>query len=277
VPDIGLQIQAENVRALSLDFAPGECRLDPQAPFVRINGQSLKLPVRSDRSLAVQLVRDGIRWTLRDGKLRDDHGELVKRHDLQGPIDDAFMDSFTFVRPTGKAANEDVGAWAKSELDRAIVQWRQVFRGEARVKDDTMIAEEDIANSNLVLFGDPSSNAMLAKIADKLPIVWTAEAITAGERKFDAKHHALIAIYPNPINPKRYVVLNSGFTFREYAQLNNARQVPMLPDWAVVDLRTPPGSQWPGKIADADFFGEKWELLEPAAKRFAIVEQRIEP
>ena len=42
-------------------------------------------------------------------------------------------------------------------------------------------------------------------------------------------------IYPNPLNPKKYVVLNSGFTFREFDYLNNARQIPKLPDWAVVD------------------------------------------
>ena len=34
-----------------------------------------------------------------------------KRHGLQGPIDDAFMDSFLMVRPTGKPLNEKVGAW----------------------------------------------------------------------------------------------------------------------------------------------------------------------
>ena len=48
-----------------------------------------------------------------------------------------------------------------------------------------------------------------------------------------------ILIFPNPLNPERYVVLNSGFTFREYDYLNNARQVPKLPDWAVVDVTTP--------------------------------------
>ncbi len=63
----------------------------------------------------------------------------AKRHGLQGPIDDAFMDSFIFVRPTGKALNDKVGAWAQSELDRAIVEWRKVFRGDVRVKDDTAI------------------------------------------------------------------------------------------------------------------------------------------
>ena len=60
------------------------------------------------------------------------------------------------------------------------------------------------------------------------------------------------------LRPSRYVVLNSSFTYREYAYLNNARQVPMLPDWAIVDLSTPPGTVWPGKIVAADFFDEKW-------------------
>jgi hypothetical protein len=34
-----------------------------------------------------------------------------------------------------------------------------------------------------------------------------------------------------------------------------------LPDYAVVDLTSPPDQRWPGKIAAAGFFGEKWELL----------------
>ena len=48
-------------------------------------------------------------------------------------------------------------------------------------------------------------------------------------------------------------MINSGFTFREYDYLNNARQNAKLPDWAVVDINTPPSSRWPGAIADAGF------------------------
>ena len=72
--------------------------------------------------------------------------------------------------------------------------------------------------------------------------------------------HAPILIYPNPLNPNRYVVLNSGFTFREYDYLNNARQIPKLPDWAFVDTTVPPDDRWPGKIVQAGFFNENWEL-----------------
>ena len=56
------------------------------------------------------------------------------------------------------------------------------------------------------------------------------------------------------------MVLNSGFTFREYDYLSNARQVPKLPDYAVVDLNEPISPKAPGKIVDAGFFNERWEL-----------------
>ncbi len=69
-------------------------------------------------------------------------------------------------------------------------------------------------------------------------------------------------IYPNPLNPKRYVVLNSGFTYREYDYLNNARQVPKLPDYAIIDVKVPATSRAPGGIVAAGFLGEKWDLKE---------------
>src|SRR5213075_497715 len=112
-------------------------------------------------------------------------------------------------------------------------------------------------------WGDPSSNKVLAKIADKLPIQWTADGVQVGDRKFPSGTHVPVLIYPNPLNPRRYVVLNSGFTFREFDYLNNARQVPKLPDWAIVDIAAPVSTRAPGGIANAGFFGEQWEFEAP--------------
>jgi hypothetical protein len=55
------------------------------------------------------------------------------------------------------------------------------------------------------------------------------------------------------------VVLNSGPTFREGHDRTNSLQNPKLPDWAVVDLATPPDAQTPGKVVDAGFFDEEWK------------------
>jgi hypothetical protein len=145
-------------------------------------------------------------------------------------------------------------------MKHAVTHWRQQFRGEAIVKDDKAITDADIAESNLVLWGDPSSNAVLAKIADKLPFRWTKEAVVVGTKAFPAETHVPVLIYPNPLNPKKYVVLNSGFTFREYDYLNNARQVPKLPDYAVIDATTPMTSRGPGNVVTAGFFDETWQL-----------------
>ncbi|HXJ40646.1 MAG TPA: hypothetical protein VNH18_15305, partial [Bryobacteraceae bacterium] len=139
--------------------------------------------------------------------------------------------------------------------------WRTQMRGDAPVKDDIAITDADMAANNLVLWGDPQSNKVLARIAAKLPIAWNAESVTLGSRRFPAASHGVVMIYPNPLNRKKYIVVNSGITFREYAEPNNSLQVAYLPDYAVVDLTTPPDSRWPGKIAAAGFFGERWEVL----------------
>ena len=99
---------------------------------------------------------------------------------------------------------------------------------------------------------------MLKRVIAQLPVKWDGTSLELRGQKVDAAHHAPVMIYPNPLNTAKYMVLNSGFTFREFAALNNSDQTPKLPDWALVDLRTPPGPKWPGKIAQAGFFDETW-------------------
>jgi pimeloyl-ACP methyl ester carboxylesterase len=251
-------IKTVNVTALTLTMPPGLCPLDEtRRPTVVLDGQSLTAaPVLSDRSWTAHFRKEGSHWSAAGSA---DDGTLRKRPGLQGPIDDAFMDSFLMVRPTGTPLNAKTGAWVTAEMAHAVEHWRRQFRGEARVKDDLDVSEDDIASSNLILWGDPSSNKLLARIAGKLPIRWSASALQAGARTYPADHHVPVLIYPNPLNPTRYVVLNSGFTFREYDYLNNARQTPKIPDYALVDISVPPSSRAPGGIVDAGFFDERWQ------------------
>lgn len=262
-PEIdGIELATDNVTAVTIDYAAGSNLFDALSTvLITIDGQEIEGPQQqTDGSFFAQLHLAGDEWKLGPAPSEG----LVKRHGLQGPIDDAFMDSFIFVRPSGRCRSAVVDEWSKAELERAIEHWRRQFRGKAKVRLDKDVTDEDIASANLVLWGDDQANSVWARIADKLPLRYEGESLVVGsgavERKFAAEHHAPIQIYPNPLNAERYVVTNSSFTFREYAYLNNARQVPMLPDWAVVDLRTKPDAVRPGKIAEADFFGEKWEV-----------------
>ncbi|MBI4657822.1 MAG: prolyl oligopeptidase family serine peptidase [Verrucomicrobia bacterium] len=259
VDDHTVAVKSANVAAFTVEMPAGLCPLEvSRQPKVVIDGRELEAPsVSSDRSWAAHFVKSDGRWTTATTAAT---GGLRKIHGLQGPIDDAFLDSFLMVRPTGKPLSPKVGAWAEAEHAHAVEHWRRQFRGQARVKADVDVTEADIADHHLVLWGDPQSNALLAKIAPQLPIRWDAAGVHLGGKSNSAEHHVLVLIYPNPLNPNRYVVLNSGFTFREYDYLNNARQVPKLPDYAVVDINVPVSSRGPGGIAAAGFFGERWEL-----------------
>ncbi len=225
-------------------------RLSPASPVksVVIDGQTL--PGGKDFHLA-----DG-KWAAgpatREGSVKDPT--------RCGPVDHAFMSSFLFVRPTGAPLHEKTGAWARGELDHAIGFWRKVFRGEAPVKDDSAVTDADIAASNLVLWGDPSSNAVLKKILAKLPLAWDAAKLSLAGKEYPAADTMPVLIFPNPLNPEKYVVLNSGPTFREDALLNNSQQIPKLPDWSIVDIQTAPDGKWPGKVMETGFFDEQWRV-----------------
>lgn len=255
----GIRAATTNVSALTFEVPVGRSPF-AAAPVVQIDGQRLTgRPAASDRSWRAHLRRTSGRWQFVDSPLP---AQLAKVPGLQGPIDDAFMDSFVMVFPTGQAMHPDTAAWVQQEQQHATNHWRKQFRGVARTVTDAQLTDQDIADSNLILWGDPESNRVLARILSQLPLKWTRESITLGGKTCDAKNHLPALIFPNPLNPRRYVVLNSGFTFREYDYLNNARQIAKLPDWAVLDISTPPGSRYPGKVLNAGFFNERWESSE---------------
>ncbi len=255
VDEGGFRVKTKNVAAFTIALPVAPAPLDKtHPPRVVIDGQEVVGPPVKDFWTAHFAKGAGGKW-----EATPTATAAGKTHGLTGPIDDAFVDSFIFIRPTGKPLNDKIGAWTKSEMERAITEWRRVFRGDVRVKDDTALTADDVANANLILWGDPSSNTALAKLLARLPIKWTAQQLTLGALNVTAADHAPILIYPNPANPKRYIVLNSGFTFREGSTTTNALQTPKLPDWAVIDLRTPPSAKWPGLVFDAGFFDEGWQ------------------
>ena len=91
---------------------------------------------------------------------------------------------------------------------------------------------------------------------------WDTEAVRVGKKSFASNAHLPALIYPNPLNPTRYVVLNSGFTFAHPRSSSNADQTPKLPDYAVVDIRGSPSVGVAGEIVEAGFFDEQWKLAD---------------
>ena len=255
-----VKIATTNVSAFTISFADGSCPLEVgKSPNVILDGQTITpWKVAQERSWTAHFEKTGNNWKFVPvGGV----GGLRKQHGLQGPIDDAFMDSFIIVRPTGTAFNEKSGQWVEREMTRAIDQWRAQFRGDARVENDTEVTDRDLAGNNVILWGDPSSNRLLARLGSKLPLSWDATNLRLGGETYSSSDHAPVLIYPNPLNPKRYVVLNSGFTFRGFG--SNADQTPKLPDFAIIDITKPPTTRAPGGVVLAGFFDESWQVKKP--------------
>src|SRR5206468_9885133 len=104
---------------------------------IKIDGQTLKVNMGPE----ITLDRSGPTWTV--AKIGPPSG-LHKTHALQGPIDDAFLDPFIIVRPTGKPWNDEVNQQALRSLARFDRLWGRFFRGHPFVKDD-----KDVTKSRL--------------------------------------------------------------------------------------------------------------------------------
>jgi pimeloyl-ACP methyl ester carboxylesterase len=218
-----------------------------QAREVAIDGQ--KVAVKPAAQITFE--RTANRWAV----AKPTKG-LWKTHRQQGPIDDAFMDPFLLVRPTGQPWNPEAHAQALRLLSRFDRLYAKGLRAHPRIKDDKDVTPADLAQYNLVLFGDPGSNRWIAKLQGKTPLQWTRERVAFGSESFPAAGHLPAIIYPNPLAPKRYAVINSGMTIED-REFTFEYGMPRLGDFAI--LKVKPGAEWPD-IATAGLFNERWQL-----------------
>ncbi|MFM7845634.1 MAG: prolyl oligopeptidase family serine peptidase [Planctomycetota bacterium] len=252
-PDSTLTVTTQNITLLSLSPPQRSRRL-------QIDGQTLTENEERQRWL---VQRQGEQWvSVAEPFSATPTKALHKQPGLQGPIDDAFLAPFLMVLPSGRSTSSAVQDWVEQESKQAINRWRAICRGEPRVKRDVDVTAQDILDYNLILWGDRSSNELIERMfkagEEEFPFSWSNQTISVRKESVDSRKHILALIYPNPLNSNRYVVLNSGLTFREAADRTNSQQNPKLPDWALIDLQTPRSATAPGRIVAADFFDEEW-------------------
>ncbi len=135
------------------------------------------------------------------------------------------------------------------------------MRGILPVKKDTEVSDEDMKNKNLILFGDPGSNSLIAKVMSKMPFSWTPESLQFAGRGLDPATCLPMLIQPSPFAGDRYIVLNSGHTFHEADfKGTNALLYPRLGDYAVV--KPTPTAKDPAafEVITAGLFDENWQF-----------------
>ncbi len=176
-----------------------------------------------------------------------------------GPVREAFFAPFLLVPGTrGDAqATALLAGWAK----RWAQEWRTFADGDPQVKNDTEVTDADIAGRNLILFGDRNTNAVLARIADRLPVELTPTGYRLGDRKESASDVGLLMTYPNPLAPQRLVCVYSGVFWGD--GLDGNHKFDLAPDFILFrnELDCSDPSRTP-KAVCAGYFDSRWRLAD---------------
>lgn len=249
-------------------FAIRPCAPAGPKPLLHLQNQSFQIewrdPVHSDDRWIFQ--KSEATWKgAPSWKEPDPIDTGGKSPGLQGPIDDAFTRPFLCVRGTGNAWNPAAASWAEAELRRFAENWTRYWVGDPPIINDVDLTPEDVRFKNLILFGDPGSNRVLASVLADLPLTWTREYLEMDGRRLSATRHVPLMIQPNPMPEGRnnYIVINSGHSFGE-ADLASVAYLlfPRRGDWAIMESV----SSDRFKLNSAGLFGEDWRTVwKPAA------------
>lgn len=247
-----VRVETRNVDAMDLDPPEG-------ARVMVIDGQRLK-----PAGIHARLGSDG-RWRMAEEIVTNNRATRLKQNGQSGPIEESLKRSFLVVLPEAPCASPKVDEWVRAESERFVLRWRSLMRGDVRVKRAGEVTDEDMRIHTLVLWGDAQANPLVervlaAKSTQRLPLRWSKEELVLGSTEVNGSTHVPVLIRPNPLEPSGTLILNSGLTFREAHDRTNSLQNPKLPDWAILDITFPPDGERAGKVVEADFFDENWQV-----------------
>jgi len=212
----GLSIESDNVAALTIDL--DDCPLQPVR--VSVNGEECTLqPEAGSLRIVVSPPPAAAEWP------------PLKRRGLCGPAEDVFSSRFVVVQGTAGDDAQDmtiaaqVGEWAE--------EWDDFADGEPIVRTDAELTDADIAGANLVLFGTPETNAIVARIADRLPVEIGDHRYEVLGRTCEGDDLGLVLCYPNPLAPDHYVLIYAGELYGRHLSINHKHD--MLADFLIFD------------------------------------------
>jgi len=186
---------------------------------------------------------------------------LKKTEKKYGTISDAFNRPFLFVIGTNPKNLKDQAIFAASRRAAEALrhEWMARANGIVKVKADSEITKEDINEYNLILFGNPQINSLIARINDQLPIKFSAGGIRVGDKTFTNEDVGMALVYPNPLNQNRYVVVAGGVSADSMQTVGRLR-LNELPDYVIFDNRALKGEKT--QFVGGGFFDKHWGVTK---------------
>ncbi|AKF07082.1 extensin family protein [Sandaracinus amylolyticus] len=257
-----ITIETEHAREVALDLRDAPVG---EGDVLRISadGAEVYRGARGPLGHVIHLSRVDGAWRL--GFLPREEGRLEKVPGLSGPLTDPYRDGMIHVYGTRDPERTEALREAAQRGARGWPLW--LWQHQQRVVADTDVTDAMMARSHLVLYGTPGSNALIERMQDRLPIRVTSEGVQVGSRTYRAQGVGTRFVYPNPLAPSRYVIVQAAPTVEAVAAGHNLPD--FLPDWVVYEGRTTRTRQRlisgrNGQLAQG-FFDDQWALPESGA------------
>lgn len=143
-------------------------------------------------------------------KTNKNKNAIFKRAGLSGPLWDIYSSSCLLVYGTNSKDKSLIKASRKCAESFSSPAW--ISKVNCKIVRDKEVTKEDIAENNLVLFGNPETNKLLAQMLNKLPIKVDGNSVLIRNIKYSGNNIGFVLIYPNPLNQDKYVAVFSGNT-----------------------------------------------------------------
>ena len=184
-----------------------------------------------------------------------------KRHGCSGPMGDLFFDGLLLVPgTTGSEEESFFNDWVAGH-SAAYFRSRNggVHRGgimgentvDLPIVRDVDLTDEDRDGHNLLLYGTPSSNAVLGQLAEHLAVEFGDGALRLAGKLYRGQGAALFALFPHPRNPRRYVAVHGG-NAPDAICWGSHLDMQLLPDYLVYSE---------GEVLDWGFWANDWARL----------------
>jgi hypothetical protein len=243
------RVAIENSDRFHLDLVPPLIGSTKEL-MVQVNGGE---PLRAPAGGSVFFARTDGKWSVSAERYPQ---RLAKKHGLSGPIQDMFMEHpLLLVYGTSQGSSRDA---ATMMMDGIVARLFGTGDGSGFLqsgferKADNEVNDTDIANKNLVLIGTPTQNRLVARIAGQLPVAFRDDGLKIGDKIYKGDKLGLVMVYPNPLNPKRYVLLMP----EEYW----GDKVWDYPDYLV--MQAPKDGKGRGNILARGTFNSRWQLAD---------------
>jgi predicted peptidase len=217
-----LTAKTENVRLLLLD--PAQAPLQAEGVQATVNGSPR--PVTRNAAGELEIV-------CADGAVPEATWPPRKQHGMTGPVEEAFDTPFIVV--TGTAGEAAENRRLAAQVEKWADDWDRFADGRLPVFLDSQVSDELIQRYSLILFGTPETNRILARLQDRLPIKLGRQRYEVAGKTYAGADLGLVLCYPNPLNPKRYVVIYAGEPYGE--KCGNNHKHDFLPDFIVFNTR----------------------------------------